>query len=651
MFEDPDDTGPAIDIYGIIFSIGCHSGLSVPDAWGLPEELGLPLDPAKDWVQELGTWVGSYNFAYGDTEVADRGTEGIMPLVIANFAQGMTLGQALVQAKWQYGAGLFEFGVYDEKSLVGLGLFGMPQATLEASVGTSFAAAVPSSQTIGNATGDQLVVDYEEQGSVTTTGGSIDMHSNDKGVWYSIDGKAQAILGRPLLPVIKPFELRPVAGTSVHGVALLGGAFTNYLDQDPVFPAQTHDLVTEIGEPQPCVETLSPSLIALVNTFESPGGLLQSFIVQPGQFQCTDTPEQQAADNYQVNGNFRIWRDLDLELLHPATVPLDADLQPPVVTRQDLVGDPATGIVTATLDAQDASGIRKVIALVYRDDDGEPGGTGTASPYVATERNSEGVFELSLPEAFDNLISLQYVDNAGNITAKTLKGALLRAIEVAIRTTIINLGGITQIVVEISDFASLTAPYMTIDFGDGTEPLVLELDDPSLYTLNPDGSAVVVVEYDYSELTQDSVTVRVEVRAAGAVGTDEKTISACGDEQGDVSIPSADIVGCAVNSEGTNLTIDVLLDGPIDPGIQYRLFLPATNTQIKYSGGDVTGPKKLKATAVAVAENQISFSFDAARLPWDGQSPIDFQFETQDGVSGGQSQGFIDTTEVKTYQQ
>ena len=96
----------------------------------------------------------------------------------------------------------------------------------------------------------------------------------------------------------------------------------------------------------------------------------------------------------------------------------------------------------AAVDAQDASGIRKVIALVYRDDDGEPGGTGTATPYIATERNSEGVFELSLPDAFDNLISLQYVDDAGNITAKTLKGALLRAIEVAIRTTIINLGGI-----------------------------------------------------------------------------------------------------------------------------------------------------------------------------------------------------------------
>ena len=78
---------------------------------------------------------------------------------------------------------------------------------------------------------------------------------------------------------------------------------------------------------------------------------------------------------------------------------------------------------------------------------------------------------------------------------------------------------------------------------------------------------------------------------------------------------------------------------------------------VVFTGGVAMVPGMDKAlhaslgVAVAVAENQISFSFDAARLPWDGQSPIDFQFETQDGVSGGPSQGFIDTTEVKTYQQ
>ncbi|MFT7654211.1 MAG: hypothetical protein ACI9UU_003330, partial [Candidatus Azotimanducaceae bacterium] len=117
---------------GLTLSIGCHSGLSVPDAWALPDNVGLPLNPAKDWVQELGSWIGSYNFAYGDSEVADRGTEGIMPLVLEHLARGETVGQALIKAKWQYGTGLYEFGVYDEKSLIALNLFGMPQARLGA---------------------------------------------------------------------------------------------------------------------------------------------------------------------------------------------------------------------------------------------------------------------------------------------------------------------------------------------------------------------------------------------------------------------------------------------------------------------------------------------------------------------------------------
>jgi hypothetical protein len=657
IYDDPDGPGEAVAINGVTFSIGCHSGLSVPDAWGLSDALGLPLDPARDWVQELGTWVGSYNFAYGDTDVADRGTEDIMPLVLANFGEGMSLGEALTRAKWQYGAGLFEFGVYDEKSLVGLNLFGMPQATLEGSVGTGVIASAFAATTTSAATGSELVVNYIEEGTETQTGGSIDLQSNEKGLWYSIDGKAQAIVGRPLLPVIKPFELQPVGDTSVHAVALRGGSFTTYTEQDPVFPVQTHDLVTSIGEPQLCVETLSPSLIASVTSFDAPepDGLLQTFIIQPGQFQCTNIAEQQAdPENYQVNGNFRIWNTLDLELLHPIDVPLDNDQQPPVVTRQDLFGNPDTGTVTATLNATDTSGIREIIALVYKDDDGVPGGTGTATPYSVTERNMEDVFELELPNAFDNLLSFQYIDNAGNITSKTLKGALLRAIEVSITTSFINLGSDTQISVEIGNFSNLVAPYMTIDFGDGTVPLIIELDefDSNLYTLvvDGDGNATFTINYDYSGLTSPSFTIKVEVRSAGALGYDEKTISACSDPLGDVGIASADadIIGCSITSNGTNLTIGVILAGEISPDIQYRLLLPQSNTTIKYAGGSTTGPNKLKPSVSRVGDNGLSFQFNAKRL-WDGVSPFEFKFETRDGIASGQGQGSVDTTDVKTY--
>jgi hypothetical protein len=322
------------------------------------------------------------------------------------------------------------------------------------------------------------------------------------------------------------------------------------------------------------------------------------------------------------------------------------------VTRQDLLGSSDTGIVAATLDAEDASGIREIIALVYRDDDDVPGGTGTATAYSVTERVA-GVFELELPDAFDNLLSFQYIDNAGNITSKTLKGALLRAIEVSITTSFINLGSSTQVTVKIGDFSNLVAPYMTIDFGDGSEPLIIELDDvdPDLYTLvvDGDGNATFTINHDYNDVTSPSITIKVEVRSAGALGSDEKTISICSDPLGDVGIPSADIIGCSITSNGTNLSIDIILAGEISPDIQYRLLLPQSNTQIKYSDGSVTGPNKLKPSASLVGDNGLSFQFNATKL-WDGVSPFQFAFETRDGVAGGAGQGSVDTTDVKTYQ-
>ena len=115
-------------------------------------------------------------------------------------------------------------------------------------------------------------------------------------------------------------------------------------------------------------------------------------------------------------------------------------------------------------------------------------------------------------------------------------------------------------------------------------------------------------------------------------------------------LSEANIVECSVSSNGTKLTIDMKLAGQVSPLIQYRLILPQNNTQIKYSGGDVTGPTKLKPSATH-EDRTVIFELDAARLPWDGVSPFQFQFETQEGVSGGAGQGFVDTTDVKVYEQ
>ncbi|MEE4143763.1 MAG: hypothetical protein V2I26_03110, partial [Halieaceae bacterium] len=376
--------------------------------------------------------------------------------------------------------------------------------------------------------------------------------------------------------------------------------------------------------------------------------------------------------DYLVNGEFRIWNTLNLDPLRPIDGASDKDLKPPVVVLQDLVRIPGTNDVTATLVARDdastdsegnlvaASGMREIIALVYSDDLAAGGADGIPGMAKGESRPaSDGVpVEFILTDAFDKQLSFQYIDKAGNITAKTLKGALLRAIDVSITTSIINVSGDTEIRVRIEDFGSLIAPYLTIDYGDGiTKPQVIELDPAlCLSTTDPDGSCTIVLLKDYGNIS-GSITIKVEVRASGAIGSDEKTIAACSDAPGDTDVPGADIIGCSITADGTNLTIGVVIAGELSPDIQYRLNLPQTNTQIKYSSGATTGPNKIKPTAIeSIVEGAsgemnglATFKFEAGRLPWDGVSPFTFQFDTQSGVAGGQGQGFIDTTAVKTF--
>ena len=84
--------------------------------------------------------------------------------------------------------------------------------------------------------------------------------------------------------------------------------------------------------------------------------------IKPGQFQCKNA--ERVAEGEDVRGDFRIWNSMILELLHPVNGASDEDLKPPVVTRQELLGDPVSGNVQATLAAKDESGIREIIALI-----------------------------------------------------------------------------------------------------------------------------------------------------------------------------------------------------------------------------------------------------------------------------------------------
>ena len=109
----------------LLFTIGCHAGLSSVDAYGVAGDPGL-----GDWSAQLtkggSVFVGNTGFGYGDT-----GTVAYSERLLANFASQLatrasTAGQALMFAKQQYFATLGVAGVYDAKALQEATFYGLP---------------------------------------------------------------------------------------------------------------------------------------------------------------------------------------------------------------------------------------------------------------------------------------------------------------------------------------------------------------------------------------------------------------------------------------------------------------------------------------------------------------------------------------------
>jgi hypothetical protein len=590
------------------------------------------------------------NYGLGHTDFADRGTEGLVTEVLERAAAGAPLGDALVTAKAAYLLGIRQVDVFDEDSVISLALLGLPQwriAGAAASASSSLAASTTSTP-FGT-----LQLTVIENGSASTTSHAIEEVSGASGRYFTLDGDADAPHARPIQPTLAVFEERPASGTRVHDVALRGGTFTVITPFDPVLATFSQEWLQSQPEPKACVETASPTQLGTVNSLEVGGQTLQTLLFTGGQFECTLPPADQGV--LDVIGNERVWTSATIEALHPSAPALDGDFSPPLVTQQLVVADPNTGDVTITLNATDPSGVREIIALVFEDLDGLPGGAGQAVQFTTGNvLGTPGPYTLSLPEALGKLLSIQYIDGAGNLLLKSFKGKLFDAIPVKIETSVFSQTGTTTIVVSIGDFASLGTPVLTIDFGDGTGEtfqLVDENGNPtSIVQLRPDGSALVTVTHDYSGVTASQVTVVAVVSAQGAGGSDTATLRSCTDPAFDFAEAAGDIVACSFESSGTHVDFGLFMRGAISSDYQYRLRFPELSSGLlKFSNGSAQGPSGANLVVTPRGVDGLLFSFDAGAFGWDGVSPIKIVGETQTGLPGGAQVGTADETEVLVF--
>ncbi|MFL6036908.1 MAG: NosD domain-containing protein [Gaiellaceae bacterium] len=299
----------------VVFSMGCHAGLSVADAVATTGGAST-LDWAQAFAQKgTGVFLGNTGYGYGDTLVTAY-SEELNRLFAQNILAGAKVGSALVAAKQAYFAGLGVFGVYDEKAMAEFTLYGLPMwGVANASAGTGAAAALtadsatlaPESTTAAVAapsapsqapTANALITDPAtgldaETFSVDPTstpvpGGAPALNVPTYWKGSDPDNNVQVTHLRP----IQPKQVVGLTGTSAHGALITELSSSDKNCVTPAFDRPVFDLSAH--EPAlTFADVAFPSKVQTIRTYETPSGRKQQLVVVTGQFfsqPCTTDP-------------------------------------------------------------------------------------------------------------------------------------------------------------------------------------------------------------------------------------------------------------------------------------------------------------------------------------------------------------------------
>ncbi len=727
--EVVNSTEAGDNLVGRLFlTIGCHSLLSLSDPFVPPAiaALDLPVSLERDWAQQGGTKVGPIGFGSGHDEQL-RGSELMSALIAEELAAGWTLGQATTRAGQRYVASLVEVSPNDEDAIINHVVSGVPQAKVAGTPDPSPAGAVSqSAQQALSLTGTpfatgaldlQILEDADGDGSPTVFPYSPSLarqtdHPDGWGTWFTLDDRAEAIGNRTLLPRFTPpeFDFRGLSKTPdsgwIHGYLLRETAtreaarfvdlvFEDKLGSDstygdPVFPVEQHDWITNVLEPQPCVATIAPTQLASAGVVRTRSEARQTTSVIGAQFLCRPEFGETVVKELngkpksvvETRGDFRVYTAMTLEALHPLPgAPVD-DFDPPEVLSQAFVASSETNDVTATVSARDPNGMRAIVFLVYRPVDcaSSPGFAAECAEGRAGVIDSEEiVFTPGAGGAYPTQVNetrvlagakglrfaVQYVDTAGNVVMKSLKGALQQALETRILNAFISQSD-NDLLVFVQDLANLSNATLLVRVWNGEVDPESTVEAPflsTLFELNIDGfgcsdptgtlscdledGIITVGDLQVGDLADGSITIEVTVRAQGAFGRDVATIGPCLDAVDDVLDPllqDANFVGCGFRAEGTRVFVNMAVNGTISDAYQYRMTLLEFGGQVKLNDlSKVTGPPQSQpGFAISEDGTVLTLSFDAASVGWDGVSPVTVSAETQAGVKGKPEAGFID---------
>jgi len=354
----------------LVFSAGCHSGYSLTDTDGIPG-LTQGLDWTQAMAQQGATLIAGTGYQYADTDFLAYSAK-----LYAQFAEQLRagtagtpvqIGQALVQAKQDYLAGVGTLAGIDRKSLLQATLYGLPMTGLDlpaGRTGTDGAGGGTSPSPVAAGTpGAELGLQTAQFSSSPSTTvqqrAVVDVNGAPTGATYRWLTGPDGVQTQPALPAL-PLDTRDVTsndGSVLRGVGFRSGTYTDTRGTTPLTgaPGTEHNGIhTSFESP-----TFFPHRLATPNWF---GALTSS---GDGRTRLQVTPAQHRADPGALTATERRYSSVGLELFYSSNIEnydgnVPALAAPPslsqvtgVVTGSQLAvsarvtGDPSAGIQSA----------------------------------------------------------------------------------------------------------------------------------------------------------------------------------------------------------------------------------------------------------------------------------------------------------------
>jgi hypothetical protein len=339
------DTGdvPADLAARLVFVMGCHSGLNVPN------NLSTDVERRTDWAEsylasKAAVYIAQTGFGYGDTETVAL-TERLLKLFAEKLNSGSTsIGEQWIEALHSYYLTAGAYDVFDEKAMIEATFYGLPFYRFNPNTITPVTPPAPPPLPTPTTEGSVQV------SSVTLSPTLTPQTRSDGRKWWEIDGQTLNVPYRPVQPTASRDVTLP--GKTARGVFIK--SLTTH-DEANVKPLRAYPIIDlKAHEPDPDVENIffPANFATLLRT-----GDRASASVVFGQFRPNTTSG---------NPNLGIQRlvdsiGLDISYLPASSSP--ADTTPPHISQVGgvIAGGGTTFFVRA---ADDTTTVEKV-AILY----------------------------------------------------------------------------------------------------------------------------------------------------------------------------------------------------------------------------------------------------------------------------------------------